>query len=475
VDTANGIDEMNETNNTFILPLEVNASRDVTIENITFYPPYPANGDDVTITATVKNNGTKDTPLTFRVDLWMNLTRNSSIAPVPNANLTIEHEAENRTSYITSLKNTTVTLGPRENTTVNATWYNMNISGDPTYMVTAIVDALDEIDEINESQSDNELSRELIMKYPDLIVAGFVSPTREDRNASVIIENIGPEDTTNVTVTVRFEVGTEVKHDKVYNVFGCEEFSHPGAANMKIHFVEINAEKGSGVELSYSTAIGKDLIGKPYSGKVYGDEDIGDIRIEGDTFYICCLGEDTSVWIDRYWWGEIEDKTIPRVNASESVPILIPSQWDEQNYTQPQELTVTVDPDNNITELKDDNNTKTGTIYTDLTFVEYWKQVGKQWEYEERESNGNMKKYILSNHAKACCACSLRNSRSVLSSRTITRLKVSCSRHHKSSILRLRYEILMMRTRLYSANLSAIWIFCQLQLIKRYMQEKKRK
>ena len=93
---------------------------------------------------------------------------------------------------------------PGENRSVSAVWHNISIEGDPDYEVIAIVDPLDCIDKINNSKSDNEMRREIKMNYPDLTVTEFISPSREDRRASVVIANTGIKNASNVTV--RFEV-----------------------------------------------------------------------------------------------------------------------------------------------------------------------------------------------------------------------------------------------------------------------------
>ncbi|RJS71356.1 DUF3344 domain-containing protein, partial [Methanophagales archaeon] len=370
------IKEINESNNSFVLHLNVNASRDPTIENITFNPLHPADGDNVTISAIVKNNGTKTA--TFMVDLWLNLTRNSSIAPVPDADWAIHHKKENRTSYIIHLNRENVTLGPGKNGSVSAVWHNISIEGDPNYEVIAIVDPLDWIDEINNSQSDNDMRKEIKMNYPDLTVTKFISPSREDRNASVVIVNTGVKNASNVTV--RFEVSREVKTEKSEDRrFGWNEFSPRPAANIKLHFAQIDAEYGY-VEISNTKKLSDSVI-KSYSEDVFRDEWTD--WIKGNTVYIFC--SNAGFLIDKYWWSEIEDESINgTINASESAKIRIPPRWgDPKNYTQPRRLKVIVDPENNITELREDNNSRTGTTYIDLTFVEYKKKVGKVVEEEK--------------------------------------------------------------------------------------------
>nr|MCR5852865.1 hypothetical protein [Methanophagales archaeon] len=98
----------------------------------------------------------------------------------------------------------------------------------------AIVDPLDCIDEINDSKSDNEMRKEIKMNYPDLTVTEFISPSREDRNASVVIANMGVKNASNVTV--RFEV-SEVRRKEKWRWRGMGCIPHKtGAAKYTCSF-----------------------------------------------------------------------------------------------------------------------------------------------------------------------------------------------------------------------------------------------
>jgi len=371
------IKEINESNNSFVLHLNVNASRDPMIENITFNPPHPADGDNVTISAIVKNNGTESA--TFMVDLWLNLTRNSSIAPVPDADWAIHHKKENRTSYIIHLKRENVTLGPDRNGSVNAVWRNISILGDATYKVIAIVDPLDWIDEINNSKSDNDMRKEIKMDYPDLTVTKFISPSREDGNASVVIANTGVKNASNVTV--RFEVSEYGEKEVTGSKTDMQYIKKEGAKNIRVHFKWLDASDKGRFEIRKNKT--DEVPVKEY----YDEEFMGwSPWVPGDSFWLVySLSGKKSFKIDAMEWGEIIEENINgTINASESAKICIPPRWgDAKNYTQPRRLKVIVDPYNNITELREDNNSKTGTIYIDLMLVEYKKKVGREEEEEK--------------------------------------------------------------------------------------------
>ena len=334
----NTIKEINETNNTFILPLPVNASRDPTVVNITLDPEHPDDGEDVNITATVRNNGTK--PATFTVDLWRNTTRLISQSELPEIGL---------------LNHTQVTLAPGENATVTGVWKNISLYSAPTHVVTAIVDPLDEIDEINETQSDNELNKYLWMNYPDFTITKFNQPARKDKNTSVEITNQGALDASNVTV--RLELGRYNPYPLAGSGFGYYKISHPGAADLRLHFINIDASQGwLGIQKNPGD---KEVIMEYCKGIV---SDVWTPLIEGDTVYIISFG--SSFLIDEYRWGDVEYKTIDRLNVSESKNISLPPRWGK--YERPTFLNVSVDPYDNITELNEYNNNRTAYIYADL-------------------------------------------------------------------------------------------------------------
>ena len=276
------------------------------------------------------------------------------------------------------MKRENITLGPGENVSVSVVWHNISVEGDPDYEVIAIVDPLDCIDEINNSKSDNEMRREIKMNYPDLTVTKFISPSREDRNASVVIANTGVKNASNFTV--RFEVseyqemGEEITGSKT----GMQRIRKEGAKNIRVHFKWLDARDKGRLEIRKNKT--DDVPVKVY----YDEEFMGwSPWVPGDSFWLVySLSGKKSFKIDAIEWGEIIEENINgTINAGESVKIRIPPRWgDPKNYTQPRRLKVIVDPYNNITELREDNNSKTGTIYIDLMLVKYKKKVGREEE-----------------------------------------------------------------------------------------------
>ena len=208
----------------------------------------------------------------------------------------------------------------------------------------------------------SSINTSLAVGYPDLTVAGFNSPTREDKNASVNIENTGIENATNVTV--RFEVSEHGETEITGNKTGWQHLTKEGAANIRIHFAWLDARDEGWLEIKKNLT--DEVPEKRYSGELFLDE--WSPWVEGDTIWLVySLSGDGSFVIDAYEWGDAEDKIIGNISANESVNVSLPSQWNKyEKYDEPRRLTVTVDPDNNITELKEGNNVRTGLMYIDL-------------------------------------------------------------------------------------------------------------
>ncbi|RJS69455.1 hypothetical protein CW714_08610, partial [Methanophagales archaeon] len=340
----NTIKEINETNNTFILtPLEVKASRDVAIVNITLDPEHPDEGEDVNITATVRNNGTK--PVTFTADLWTVTTRLISQSELPETKL---------------LNHSNISLAPGENATITGVWENISLYGAPTHVVTAIVDPLDLMDEINESN--NELSPVVLMNFSDFNVTRFNQPTREEKNASVTIKNLGARGASNVTVRF-YKIVTEpclVKDGGMPII----SITKAGAAKMRLHFRKLDAsEEYAVLEVKKNWDDEQPVV--DYSGQEL-PEGVWTPWIEGDTVWIIYSG--ATFDINKYEWKDVEHTIIKYLNASESVNVTLPERW--QKYVKPQILEVSVDPYDNITELNEYNNNGTAVIYADLVLRE---------------------------------------------------------------------------------------------------------
>ena len=274
IDPDDEIIERNETNNSYVLPLSVNATKELEIVDLNYSvqnpapgqdPWHPSDGDSMTITAVVRNSGTATA--NFSVDLWMDTVKDKSSAPVPyNWNVTIEE----KTRYITLLNHTELPLAPGEEANVTATWENISVYGNPTYVVRAIADPLDEIDGLNESN--NELNVGIELNYPDLTVAGFNAPTREERTASVEIGNTGILNATDVNVSLDM-----VKHEPRSSKTGILNITNDtiainvtmkGASKIRIHFASLDTTG----ENSYIEIRGIDEDGKlhpvvTYAGK----------------------------------------------------------------------------------------------------------------------------------------------------------------------------------------------------------------
>ncbi|MGB7531783.1 MAG: CARDB domain-containing protein [Halobacteriota archaeon] len=421
-DPEDEIGEISESNNERSIVLNVNVSRDPAIEALNYRvlnpapgqnPQLPRDGDDVEITATVRNNGTENT--SFVVDFWQNTTINSfAIESIPDigifyiplpdyvagaswvglngscwmgatgdrikvttATILIRqwktfyciggvfiresllciggvwtcdsnwYEQVDKIRYTKLLDRVNVSsLAPGESRNVTAVWHNISVSGDPTHFVTVIADPEDRIGEIDERRSDNERSEEIIMDYPDFSVPGFQSPSREDRNASVIIENAGTANESNVTV--RFCKSSNVDYPVEVDYTGEDRdkggsrtITKEGAAMMRVHFVLLDTRKEKWAELELK----KDRTDY-YPEQVYQEQKLVNNWsdwIEGDTIYMSY--QSLHFEIDKYQWGDFTYKILDEINASERVNVPIPQQWNKYDkYDEPTWLNVTVDP-----------------------------------------------------------------------------------------------------------------------------------
>ena len=279
IDPDDEIIERNETNNSYVLPLRVNATKELEIVDLNYSvqnpapgqdPWHPGDGDNVTITAVVRNSGTATA--NFSVDLWLDTVMDKSSAPVPyNWNVTIEEKMR----YITLLNHTERSLAPGDNATVTATWENVSVYGNPTYVVRAIADPLDEIDELNESN--NELNVGIELNYPDLTVAGFNAPTREERTASVEIGNTGVLNASEINVSLDM-----VKHEPRSSKTGILNITNDtiainitmkGASKIRIHFASLDTTgENSYIEIKGIGENGKLHPVKTYEGKKLENE-----------------------------------------------------------------------------------------------------------------------------------------------------------------------------------------------------------
>ncbi|MCW3132084.1 MAG: hypothetical protein N2V73_05145 [Candidatus Methanospirare jalkutatii] len=263
MDPDDEISEINETNNAFALPL-MKAMGDIAITNITISPQHPKNGDNVTITVNIKNKGSESVNVT--ADLWMIVMQDNITSAPPNdwnistgeRSIPIGEETVRvkRIMYVKRLNHTNLSLAPYQSENVSATWKNISVSGNPEYVVKAIVDPMDEIKERNESN--NDMSKEIILCYPDLTIAGFQSPTRKDENAYVLIRNIGADNASDFAVKLeltRHEKNpstimggslniTSNKSSGIIKILGDE-----GVSEMKIHFASIEIASGGYVHI----------------------------------------------------------------------------------------------------------------------------------------------------------------------------------------------------------------------------------
>ncbi|HJH26597.1 MAG TPA: hypothetical protein C5S37_07430 [Methanophagales archaeon] len=411
-------EERGESNNEFNTSvIHVNASRDPTIVELSSAPLYPEEGDNVEITAVVRNNGTKEA--NFTVDLWESTKKDFTINSAHNISvwgaswvsvhlkeitvgkpwdvpkeernlwvgsigdtLKVDHLHDekfpiyhwwtvggiptcdsdwykqiDRIEYKRLLKREHVSLAPNTETTVSATWYHVDFSDNAIHTVIAIVDAEDEIDELDERN--NRIDLQIGEALPDLTVDDKIGYDEVTKNATVTIENIGHEDAENVTVCFARE----------------EELEHPIVS------------KGGTSSRSISKQ-GADVI-KAHVEYLYVDEDEGEYLYIGDKKYN--KTDDNGFWsdwentyegsiglwwkgarftIDKYKYGIFLEENIDVIKAKEQENVSIP--WSE--YEAPYELMVEVDPEIDTTddisgviiELNEGNNEETFRMGADI-------------------------------------------------------------------------------------------------------------
>jgi subtilase family serine protease len=352
LDKDDRISEISESNNELGLLFNVNASRDPAIVELNITPEHPKDGNDVYITAIVTNNGYKDA--NFTIDVWANLTRNKPRPDesLPDPDLTTDL-GEDKIRHITLLKHNVTLLAPGENMTVNATWNDISIAGSPIHHIIAIVDPMDEIDEINESN--NEIVKEIIMDYPDLTLGTVRVPWGAVKPVVPVKELGGTCEAPKVTV--RFDMYETEEYNKMN---GCGRIWHKNASNMQVYFnhIDIYAPNAFVEVRDVDTRYPKPPVARYNKGVT----DMWSPWVKGEWIYIDCSGR-VSVRIKEYRWGNVLDDQTDELDAGGHEDVELP--WTD--YREPYYLTITVDPDNNITELNEDNNIKTVLRYADLS------------------------------------------------------------------------------------------------------------
>jgi hypothetical protein len=412
--------EINESNNDERILIHVTPSRDPAIVNLTHTPLHPMDGNDVTITAEVRNNG--DKTANFTIDFWENTSKDyetdSQHISVPGASFvdihldyrwnremmpvgyewtrisdvwlggslgdTIKvcgghvcgvpifsgpvgdygdwHDHVNRIQYMKLMKRTHVTLAPNETRNVASIWEGMSIKDNPEYSVIVIVDPEDEINEVNESN--NKMEREIGMDCPDLEIGHFESPT-ETSDARVTIRNTGIGSADDINVTF------EMAKREDYSLTGTRGYytvRHDAeAAQIRVHFDYINIpDSGGNLKIAKSiSSLRRGDVTETYR------DDVGDVWcpwVEDDKLLIDSFNA-KSFRIDQCEWGDVEAETIDHlggVGGSDDLEMMT-EEWEwECTYTEPMNLTVRVDPDDEIPEMDEENNNKTVIVYADL-------------------------------------------------------------------------------------------------------------
>ena len=165
VDQNNVVSESNETNNDLIKNFEVGYS-DLIIEEITWYPQYPNDGETMTFYGTAKNIGLNETTRDFRVYFYID---------------------DIQLSY----KGVSANLAPGENATVTATW----TCTPGNHEVKVYADKNNVVSESNETN--NKLEKAFKVSQCDYIISDIQwDPTTPTPGETVTlyatVKNVGP-------------------------------------------------------------------------------------------------------------------------------------------------------------------------------------------------------------------------------------------------------------------------------------------
>ena len=184
-----------------------------------------------------------------------------------------------------------------ESTTVNATWHNIDCSGNPTHVVTVIVDPEDEIDEMNESMSDNRMDLELVSALPDLTVSGIGCRAGK---INATIENIGGDDASNVIV--RFIRDVELKYPKGDNgrTHGRDSILSEDTDAMRVHVNYLYVDPNEYLEIGDKTYWND-------SDGFWSDWEECDFESEKIACSIAWWWEGARFEIDKYEYGVDDD------------------------------------------------------------------------------------------------------------------------------------------------------------------------
>ena len=265
-------------------------------------------------------------------------------------------------AHIVTLNNTKVTLDPGETANITGILPNVRIGHRSiSYTVTAVVDQDNAIFETDESN--NELSRELVARCPDLTVDKNLHFA--DGKAMAVIKNIGTGKAEDVEVRFWHDANyTKYKKDHHRREHSGMELpprnakpedpdgdsdEYPNA--VRVHFDELKVDHGTLRVWNRTTKIHTLPPGNYYDGWVEG---------EGEE---CSIYYDSAhVRIDRYEYAK--DESVGDISAyggrrKEEIP------W--TGYEEPYNLTIDIDPAGGIAESNEDNNNETIEMGADVS------------------------------------------------------------------------------------------------------------
>ncbi|CAD7774206.1 hypothetical protein FHEFKHOI_01525 [Candidatus Methanoperedenaceae archaeon GB50] len=423
-DAEDVVGEINESNNEISRKLQVEACEDPGVLNITFTPQKPGAGSDVLINTTITNFGNRTA--NFTVDLWAEKIEyhpfespHDEEFPVggkytweipstyPDAdwmgihfkkismsqrvgettikrNLYVWDENDTivdnfcgseesdvwvwvrgdrvklRTTkcdmfpgyhvwgfnitehgYRIILNHTILTLAPNETATVTGRLSNVRAGNHSmNYTIYASLDMNNTVYEMNESN--NEMVRVLNISMPDFTVD--IHPPTAYSGIRAAFRNIG-SGSTSARILFSRDVDYSVRKSGSWYTVVPEDPIQDDIDWTRLHFKELNIRAGGYMEVG----------GRRYEES---ESDFWSPWVAGDRARVKYLR--TSFEIDRYEFGE--EDFIDDFDADSRVYREVP--WDE--YTEPYNITVWIDPFYEISEGNEDNNNETARVCADL-------------------------------------------------------------------------------------------------------------
>ncbi len=335
IDPDDEIGEINESNNEIVCEtLYVDACKDPAVVNLTFNPQEPPVGIDVMITAYVTNNGT--CTASFTVDLW--------------AEKIEYHAPEGNHGYRFNLNHTTLTLAPNETVGVTGILGNVRAGNRSiNYTVHASADINNITYETDESN--NEMTRILNVAVPDFTVDLHLT---RDGGVRAVVRNNGFGGADDVRLFFSRSADYPLNKSGSWFTRVPKRPIQDDIDLTRIHFKELTIRYSGFLDL---------LLGDGnYLQYTDSESCFWTPWVRTDRIWMAYLR--TLFKIDEYELAEEEFVDLAaRSRRTEESP------WD--GYSEPYNLTVWIDPFDEVIEGNEDNNNDTMRMGADIAVSRY--------------------------------------------------------------------------------------------------------